>query len=157
MAWVDDEPAFACFVLSDAEGRGVVDERRAETADKVARYQADYIAGRLCYSYHKLPPRPRGCFVPWFACYFPMVLSLALFTTINSGVFFFFFFSSARCFHVSATSLAGEHDGARFFSYFFLSFSFPICLFCFRFSLFSFCVSLFHRMCMSCLSHPGIL
>ena len=37
-AWRD---YFACFVLSDAEGRGIVDERRTETVDRVARYQAD--------------------------------------------------------------------------------------------------------------------
>ena len=30
------------FRLSDAEGRGRVDKRRTETADRVARYQADY-------------------------------------------------------------------------------------------------------------------
>ena len=42
MAWVNDEPAFGCFVLSDAEGRGIVGERRTDTADRVARYQADW-------------------------------------------------------------------------------------------------------------------
>ena len=30
-----------CFVLSDAEGRGIVVERKTETADRVVRYQAD--------------------------------------------------------------------------------------------------------------------
>ena len=28
--------------MSDAEGRGIVDERRTGTADRVVRYQADY-------------------------------------------------------------------------------------------------------------------
>ena len=44
MAWVDDEPALLVSyqVLSDAEGRGIVDERRTEAADRVARYQAVY-------------------------------------------------------------------------------------------------------------------
>ena len=43
VASVDDEPALLVpyQVLSDAEGRGIVDERRTETADRVARYQAD--------------------------------------------------------------------------------------------------------------------
>ena len=31
----------ACFVLSDARGLGIVDERSAETAVRIARYQAD--------------------------------------------------------------------------------------------------------------------
>ena len=50
-------------------------------------------AGRiwLCYSYI-----PVECFVLWFACYSPLVLSLNInmLTSINSGVFFslFFFF-----------------------------------------------------------------
>ena len=38
--WTTSLPV--CVVLSDAEGRSVVDERRTETADRVARYQADY-------------------------------------------------------------------------------------------------------------------
>ena len=42
MAWVDDEPGYACFALSDAKGLGTADERRTETAVWVARYQADY-------------------------------------------------------------------------------------------------------------------
>ena len=29
-------------ILSDAEGRGIGDKRRTETANRVARYQADY-------------------------------------------------------------------------------------------------------------------
>ena len=43
MAWVDDEPALLVSyqVLSDAEGRGIVDECSMETADRVARHQAD--------------------------------------------------------------------------------------------------------------------
>ena len=31
----------SCLVLSDAEGPGIVDEHRTETAVTVARYQAD--------------------------------------------------------------------------------------------------------------------
>ena len=38
----ESRAGFACVVLSDAEGRGVVDERRTEKADRVARYQADW-------------------------------------------------------------------------------------------------------------------
>ena len=39
MAWVDDEPALLVSyqVLSDAEGPGIVDERRTETAVRIAR------------------------------------------------------------------------------------------------------------------------
>ena len=38
----DDEPALFFFILSDAEGPGVADECRTETAVRVARYQEDY-------------------------------------------------------------------------------------------------------------------
>ena len=40
MAWLDDEPALPVS-FADAKGLGIVDERRAETAVWVARYQAD--------------------------------------------------------------------------------------------------------------------
>ena len=63
-------------MLSDAEGRGIVDERRTETADRVARYQGDlqgepgyatrttnccgYLEGALCFD---LPVIPHGLLV----------------------------------------------------------------------------------------------
>ena len=64
----------------------------------------------------------------WFVCYFPLVLSLTLFT--SSRVFLFLFYP-ARYFQVSATSPAG---GARQFvsSIFSFSSSLSIRLFCFR-------------------------
>ena len=44
MAWVDDA-SLLCWLglryLSDAEGRGIVHEVRAETAERVASYQTD--------------------------------------------------------------------------------------------------------------------
>ena len=37
-----------------------VDESRKETADRVVRYQADYVGTTcLCYTYHKLLELPR--------------------------------------------------------------------------------------------------
>ena len=43
MAWwaYDERACFVCFVLSDAEGPGIADERRTETASRAVRYQAD--------------------------------------------------------------------------------------------------------------------
>ena len=44
VAWVDDEPALLVSYRLTHPLRewGVVDERRMETADRVARYQTDY-------------------------------------------------------------------------------------------------------------------
>ena len=41
VAWLEDELALLVSWLSEAKGLGIVDERRAETAVWVARYQAD--------------------------------------------------------------------------------------------------------------------
>ena len=52
---------YACFVLSEAEGLSVVDERRAETAISVARYQADSEGENLAILLvAKLLPLPGG-------------------------------------------------------------------------------------------------
>ena len=58
-----------------------VDESRKETADRVARYQTDYV-GRtcLCYSYHKPLRLPRMCFC-WASVFlsFPFTLGRIMF------------------------------------------------------------------------------
>ena len=45
MAWVDDETdlfvSYFSYSLTPTGGGGIVDEPRTETADRVARYQAD--------------------------------------------------------------------------------------------------------------------
>ena len=60
---------YACFVLSDDQGLGIVDERKTESAIRVARYKADE-QGKPGYATRttKLLPRPGGCFVLWFVC-----------------------------------------------------------------------------------------
>ena len=42
MAWVDDDPVFfvSYCLTHPVRGWGIVDERRTETVDRVARYQA---------------------------------------------------------------------------------------------------------------------
>ena len=85
--------------------------------------------------------------VPWFASYFPLVLSLTLFT--SRDVFFLFYFQLVffKCLQYPLR----EGTTICFSCFFPSSSSRSICL-CF-YSLFSF-VSLFHRMCISCLSYP---
>ena len=53
----------------------------------------------------------------WFAFYFPLVLSLTLFT--SGGVFLLFLFFPARSFQMSATSPAGGHDSLFLLLFFF--------------------------------------
>ena len=103
-----------------------------------------------CYSYHKLLPLPGGCFVLRSACYFPLVRCLTRFTGSDVFLLFSFFFSSSFLSSVCHISCGG---GARqFVSLFFCSFD--LSFFSFLFSLVFPFVSLFHRMCMPCLSYP---
>ena len=116
------------------------------------------LAGRTClwlyYSYHKLLPLPGGWFVLWFACYLPFVIFPCFFVSLCLQVVVFlfcFFFSSSFFFKCLPHRLrGGGHDSSSFLLLLFFSssfFSFDLS------SLFPF-VSLFHRMCMSCLSYP---
>ena len=78
VAWVDDEPALLCFVLFDASSPGVGDIWRTQDGDgRQGSKMPDQLVGKtwLCYSYHKLLRLrvPRGCFVLWFACSFPLL------------------------------------------------------------------------------------
>ena len=77
-------------------------------------------AGRnwlLYYAYHKLLPLSGGCFMVWFARYFPfffvifpLVLSLTPFTSRGVFVLFLFFFSSSLFSNVCHIACRG---GAR--------------------------------------------
>ena len=74
------------FLLSEAEGQGIVDQQRAETADKVTRYQVDYCSRENLATL--LVPQTAaatgGCFALRFSGYFPLVFGLPLFTS-NAG------------------------------------------------------------------------
>ena len=92
-----------------------------------------------------------GCFVLWYACYFPWVLGLTLFT--SSGVSFLIFMFSQlvlfKCLPHPLRERAQQFVSFFFFFFFLFQFFFYFLLFL----LFPF-VSLFHRICMSCLSYP---
>ena len=99
--------SFACFVLSDAEGRGTVDERSRRLGSKVPGRLL--IAGRtwLCYK-----PTTKTAAVPWrvlcssvASSYFPAVLSLTLVISF---------------FQVSATPLHAERHDSFIYLFIFL-------------------------------------
>ena len=107
-------------------------------------------AGRswLCYSNHKLLPLPGGCFVLGLPVIFPWFLVLLCLQVVVFSFFFFFFPSS---FLSSVCDIPCGGGGTS------------VCSFCFSFKLFLFrfvffvlfpLVSLFHRMCTSCLPYP---
>ena len=143
VAWVDVEPAFACFVPGIVWRRGAGHSWRTQDGDgRQGSKVWGGLVGRtwLCYSYHKLLRLPGGWFVLRLACHFPLVLSLTL--LITSRVLFFSLFFSSVC-HIPCGK-------ARQFFLLCFPFSLLICFLSFCFSLFS----LVHRMCMSCLPYP---
>ena len=117
----------------------MVDESRKETADRVARYQTDYVVGRTClsYSYHKLLRLCRRCL--WCASvslFFPSALGHILFML--------------QYFVLSVTFPRGGYIS------FFCIYSGFICFFCFfvPFVFLPFDASKIASICMSYLSYP---
>jgi len=123
---------FTCFVLSDAEGPGIVNQRWTEAADRVARYQADqqgelgcatrtinccrYMEDVLCFG---LP-----VIFPWF---------LVLLCLRRVVVFFFFYlFFQLVVFKCLPHPLRGGTT-VCFLHIFLFSFSLSICLLFFFF------------------------
>ena len=99
-----------------------VDESREETADKVARYQTDYVGKTcLCYPYHTLLRLPRNCFccaLPVLSllvvlCLFMLLYRFVLVVTSPGGaqhsLFIFYYFISF--FVVSSVFLSVNASG----------------------------------------------
>ena len=88
VAWVDSESAWPVSYCLTHPLRGIGDNRRTETAHRVARYQTDYYCSRENMAMLLLPQTVAALegtlhfgfayYFPWFLL-FPLVLSLTLF------------------------------------------------------------------------------
>ena len=133
--WMTSLP---CLVLSDAEGLGRVDERRTETADRAARYQADY-QRQLGYA-----TRTTNCcrYLEGALCFGLRIVSLWFLVSFCQQVIgFFLSLSPVRFFQASAPSPAGGIDSFFFHCFLFSFFDLS--------SLLLLCSSLFRRICIS--------
>ena len=146
VGWVDDEPAELVSYCLTPWGWAELTNAgwRRQTGQQGTRRTSRKNRAKLP-SYYKLLPLPGGCFVLWFACYFPLVLGLNSVYKVLILTFFFVLvlFFQLVIFECLPHPLCG---GARqfvsspclFAFFFFLSGLFVHVSFAFCFSLFPF-------------------